>query len=43
MLAGASKSRRMPREFAGSAMITIDPSSADITIASIVFDNAIHL
>ena len=34
MLPGASGSRWMPRKIAGSAMMTIDPSSADMNTAS---------
>ncbi len=42
MFPGASGSRWMPRKIAGSAMITIEPSSADMNTAIVVFDSAIH-
>jgi hypothetical protein len=32
----------MPRKMAGSAMMTIEPSSADMNTAAVVFDKAIH-
>ena len=38
----ASGSIWMPRKIAGSAMMTIDPSSADMKIASVVFESAIQ-
>ena len=38
MLPGASGSRWMPRKIAGSAMSTIEPSSADMKTAAVVFD-----
>ncbi len=40
---GASGSRWMPRKMAGSAMMTMAPSSADMNTASVVFESAIHL
>ena len=43
MFPAASGSRLMPRKIAGSAMITIEPSSADMKTAMVVFDSAIHL
>lgn len=43
MLAGASGSSPMPRKIAGSEMITIDPSSADISTPSVVLESATHL
>ena len=43
MLPGASGSRWMPRKIAGSAMMTIDPSSADMNTAIVVLDSATHL
>ncbi len=33
----------MPRKMAGRAMMTIDPSRADMNTAAVVFDRAIHL
>ncbi len=33
----------MPRKMAGSAMMTMDPSRADMNTAAVVFDNATHL
>ena len=42
-LPGASGSRWMPRKMAGSAMMTMDPSSADMNTAAVVFDRATHL
>ena len=43
MLPGASGSRWMPRKIAGSAMSTIEPSSADMNTAAVVFGSATHL
>ena len=43
MLPGASGSRWMPRKIAGSAMMTIEPSSVDMKTAAVVFDSATHL
>jgi len=43
MLPGASGSRWMPRKIAGSEMMTIEPSRADMNTASVVFDSATHL
>ncbi len=43
MLPGASGSRWIPRKIAGSEMMTIDPSSADMKTASVVLDSATHL
>ncbi len=43
MLPDASGSRLMPRKIAGSAMITIEPSSADMNTAIVVFESATHL
>ncbi len=43
MLPGASGSRLMPRKIAGSAMITIEPSSADMNTAIVVLESATHL
>ena len=43
MFPGASGSRWIPRKIAGSAMITIEPSSADMNTAIVVFDSATHL
>ena len=43
MLPGASGSRWMPRKIAGSAMITIEPSSADMNTAIVVLESATHL
>ena len=40
---GANGSRWMPRKMAGSEMMTMEPSSADMKIASVVLDRAIHL
>ena len=42
MLAGASGSRWMPRKIAGSEMMTIDPSSADMKTAAVVLVSATH-
>jgi hypothetical protein len=42
MFPGANGSSWMPLKIAGSAMITIEPSSADMNTAMVVFDNAIH-
>jgi hypothetical protein len=42
MFPGASGSRLMPRKIAGRAMITIDPSRADMNTAIVVFDSATH-
>jgi hypothetical protein len=33
----------MPRKIDGSAISTIDPSSADMNTASVVLDSATHL
>jgi hypothetical protein len=33
----------MPRKMAGRAMMTMDPSSADMKTAAVVFDKATHL
>ena len=33
----------MPRKIAGSAMMTMDPSRADMNTAAVVFDSATHL
>ena len=43
MLPGASGSRWMPRKMAGRAMITIEPSSAAMNMAAVVFASATHL
>ena len=43
MLPGDSGSRWMPRKIAGSAMITIEPSSAAMNMAAVVFASATHL
>ncbi len=43
MLPGASGSRWMPRKIAGSAMMTMDPSSCDMNAAAVVFASATHL
>ena len=43
MLPGASGSRWMPRKIAGSAMMTIEPSSAAMNMAAVVLDSATHL
>ena len=42
MFAGASGSRWMPRKIAGSEMITIDPSRADMKTAIVVLERASH-
>ena len=33
----------MPLKIAGRAMMTIDPSTADMNTARLVFDSAVHL
>ena len=43
MFPGASGSRWMPRKIAGSAMITIEPSRADMNTAIVVLESATHL
>ena len=43
MFPGASGSRPMPRKIAGSEMITIEPSSADMNTAIVVLESATHL
>jgi hypothetical protein len=43
MSPGASGSRPLPRKIARRKMITIEPSSADISTPSVVFDSATHL
>ncbi len=43
MLLGVSGSRLMPRKIAGSAISTIDASSAAMNMPSVVFDSAVHL
>ncbi len=43
MLPGASGSRPMPRKIAGSEMMTIEPSTAEIRTPRVVLDRATHL
>jgi hypothetical protein len=43
MLPGASGSRPMPRKIAGSEMITIEPSTEEISTPNVVLDSATHL
>ena len=42
MFPGLSGSRLMPRKMAGSAMITIEPSSAAMKMAAVVLARAIQ-
>ena len=43
MFDGASGSRSMPRKIAGSEMMTIEPSSADMKTAAVVLVRTTHL
>jgi hypothetical protein len=43
MFPAASGSRWIPRKIAGSAMMTMEPSSADMNTAAVVFDKVTHL
>ena len=43
MLPGVRGSRWIPRKIAGRAMMTMEPSSADMNTAAVVFASATHL